>query len=218
MNGVTGTNPSALTASDGMLDPALRQLCRDSLGALSPNGPTAAYEYFAKQTERTDGTLIPVNRTKLGAVSSTGLVTLTVASENGPVDGADVTTIQTNLAKLALPAGKTLSVASATTTGITVDGELFVNSKNTQSNAEIEALVNARLDAYMKAVPIGGLQKVSGQGKVWKDAITGQIFQALGDIIEIDLSSPAGDTTITSTQVPVYIPPASWTITRVAQT
>ena len=46
--GVAVANPSALVGADEETDALLRERCRLSLGALSPNGPRDAYAYFAR--------------------------------------------------------------------------------------------------------------------------------------------------------------------------
>src|SRR5690606_14818917 len=73
---VTCSNPVALIGRDEESDPALRQRCRDSLGALSPNGPQAAYEYWAKSALRADGQPVNVNRVWVSTASSIGHVTV----------------------------------------------------------------------------------------------------------------------------------------------
>jgi len=216
--GVTCSNAAPLVGLDEQTDPSLRQACRDSLGAASPAGPPSAYDYFAKRAPRADGTIIDVTRTKV-VPSNVNLVTVIVANASGTtISAPDLTDIQTWLAKNALPTGQTLVVQSATGVSISFVGTLWVAATTAKSDAEFRAQADARLQAYLAAVPIGGLQKVSGTGKVFVDALEGQLFQEFTDLVDVDLSSPTGDTTLTSTQVPTFAGGGmSWTITRVVQ-
>lgn len=218
MLGVTCTNASAVVGTDAQSDPSLRRACRDSMGALSPAGPSAAYDYFAKRTPNGSGGFVDVNRSKV-ITSGTGLATVVVASASGSVSGPDVALIQAYLATTVLPTGQTLSVVSATAVSISFGGTLVVDAVSSKSDTELRALADAKLAAYLQAVPIGGYQKVPGTGKVWLDALEGQVFQAIPELLEVDMSSPVGDTALTSTQVPTFAGGGvSWTISRVSQT
>lgn len=213
--GVTCTNPLALVGVDAETDPALRQRCRDSLGASSPNGPTAAFEFYAKSTKRTDGTTVDVNRVKVIS-SATGLTTVIVADADGPVAGPDVTLISQYLAKMLMRTGDTILVISATAATIAPVGTITVDAACTKTDQEIEDDASTKLAAYFQTVPIGGFQKVPPNGFVYLDALESQVLQATAETIDVDLSSPAGDTALTSTQVPA-LGVATWTVNRVEQ-
>src|ERR1700676_3358745 len=91
--GVAVTNIVPVLGQDAESDEALRQRCRDSLGALSPNGPKAAYAYVAKSAVRNDVS-IGVTRVKIPTPPGDGSLSVYVASASGPVAGAvgDLTT------------------------------------------------------------------------------------------------------------------------------
>src|SRR5262245_1471264 len=85
--GVEVTNAAPLVGLDAESDAALRVRCRDSLGALSPNGPPAAYRYWAKTAKRADGSSVGVTRVRLMPPPGDGSMQMYVASATGPVSG-----------------------------------------------------------------------------------------------------------------------------------
>lgn len=215
--GVTVTNTKALVATDKENDPDLRQRCRDKLGALSPNGAAAAYAFVAKSTPRADGTIVDINRVKVSAQSSTGTVTVTVASPSGVPASQDVTDVNAAIQATVVPLGVTATVAAAVANTIAVTYTAYVANDAPETNAEIQAAIATALANYFKTVPIGGLQKVfGGQGKVWIDELSARISEASSATFTVDVTVPAADVNIATNEVPVLgtIMP---TITRVVQ-
>ena len=191
--GLTCTNASALLGADGETDPELRQLCRDSLGRLSPMGPEAAYVYQAKRTFRADGTLISVNRVK---VSKSGVpVYVTVASSSGTVDGdpldtgTDLGLIQKAIEDNVCPYGITTSVSSATALDVAFTGTIYVDRNANVVSGELISDAVEALNDYLASVPIGGhVISPSPTGYVYLHAVIGELKKLNDYIIKADVT------------------------------
>lgn len=210
MLGVTCTNATAALATDEESDVALRQRDLDALGALSPNGAAAAYAYFAKSTKRADGSTIEVNRVSVSPDSSTGEVTVIVASSSGGVTGTvgdtstDLGLIDENIQTSCVPLGITCTVASAVTTAIAVTANVYISAAAAMTTGEVQDAVEARLAEYFaNSVPIGGHVISPATGRVYRNALIGQIEDVSSFIIKADVTTPSGDTTLATNAVPV---------------
>lgn len=185
--GVTVANALPVLGRDEESDPALRQRCLDKLGALSPNGPAAAYEYLAKSTS------VLVNRVRVIEDSDTGDVVVVVASPDGAVAGPDVATINTAIQESVVPLCITATTQSATGTSVPVAADVWVYTSANLSDVEIQAAVAAQLTSYFPLIPIGGDRIVPGTGKVYVDKLRGQIETALPAIFHAAVTSPGVD-------------------------
>lgn len=93
--GVTLTNLAAFTGANAQSNATLASLCRAKLATISPNGPAAAYKYFALQAytllqaQSTPVTLVggPITRATPVPNTVTGIVTTYVANGGGAVHG-----------------------------------------------------------------------------------------------------------------------------------
>ena len=116
--GVTVTNAAAIVGTDEQSDTSLRSAAQERAGALSPDGPSDAYRYFARTAVRADGTAIGVTRIKV-TPNGTGGVDVLVATATGGVTGTqgnpatDLGAVFANVEANAVPLGVTLTVASA---------------------------------------------------------------------------------------------------------
>jgi hypothetical protein len=202
--GVTVSNAAALTASDAESDDQLRARCRASLAAASPNGPSDAYNYFATSSVRQNGSSVGVTRSKVE--QSQGNVTVYVATDSGAVTGSagdpatDLGAVNDNIQKNCVPTGMTATVATATAVATTVTGDAYLKAGSTISPASCQALILAQLQAYWKTIPIGGFD-IGGGGKIFLDAIIGQVFQAHPDIIQVTISAPVVDVSLAAFNV-----------------
>ncbi len=115
--GVSVTNPASLTGADAEKNVALAARCRSKLASISPNGPGAAYDYFARTMLISLSPLSPVTRSKGVINTATGTRTTYVASANGAVPGA--AQIAITGATNANPTVLQVSSTSAMTTGMT---------------------------------------------------------------------------------------------------
>lgn len=194
--GVTVSNAAALTASDAESDDQLRARCRASLAAASPNGPSDAYNYFATSSVRENGSSVGITRSKVEQAQ--GDITVYVATDSGAVPGSagdpttDLGAVNANIQSNCVPTGLTATVATAIVVPVLVTGDAYLKTGSTISPAACQALILAQLQTYWKTIPIGGFD-IGGGGKIFLDAIIGQIFQAHPDIIQATLSAPVVD-------------------------
>lgn len=208
--GVTVTNPSSIVGSDAEDDAALKLRCRAKTGAASPNGPRDVYSYLARSAKRADGTSIGVTRV-MSVADGDGNVDVYVADGDGPISGSagdtstDLGIIANLMETKAAPLAVNVTTASATALAINVTYSLWVWNTSGFSDEQIEEKVEALLLAYLAKQPIGGILRPGDTLKrVYKDAIESVIGGVLpGLIIDLEVTVPPGDTTVSSTQAPV---------------
>ena len=220
--GVTVTNAAAIVGTDEQSDVALRAAAQERSGALSPNGPSDAYRYFARSAVRAaDGTAIGVTRIKVTPDGAGGVAVL-VATASGAVSGTsgdpatDLGAVFVSVEENAVPLGVTLTVASATALAVNITATLWVREAYTLSDAQIESAVEDALTALLSEIPIGGDVITPAAGKVYVESIKGGIADTVGsaNLINMTLVAPAADVTPTSSQAPV-IGTVTLTINRV---
>jgi hypothetical protein len=154
MDGVAITSSTAGLATDEQSDTALKEQCRASLGALSPNGPGDAYEFVARNPTLTGQT--GVTRAKSYG-SPTGAVTLYIAGPSGPVDGAAVNAVQDAVERWATPLTANPTVISAAGATINVTVTLAKKPTMTETEAAVESEVENVIVTGFAEVPIGGV-------------------------------------------------------------
>ncbi len=188
MLGVTCTNPDAIVGSDPESDADLRQACRDKTATLSPNGPRAAYAYFARRTKRIDGSAVDINRVTVTKDSSVGVVTVYLASPSGAPVGSDVTAVADNLYNNCVPDGQRADVFAATPVTLSLPSVVVYARKESGQTAEaLKAGVLAALVALQRDYPIGGLKKGPGlPGYLFGDKISGVITGSSPAIFDVD--------------------------------
>lgn len=209
--GVTVTNPAAFVGKDPETDAEVRTRALAKTGTLSPNGPSDAYLFVALSAETDAGASAGVTRLT-DTPDGEGNVSVLVADGSGTLTGAvgNTTTplgavdeaIQTQVVPLAV----TATVAAATPLAIAVTYEAWIKSTVGLTESQITAAVALALTNYLATVPIGGLPKTAGgPGFVWTDSIVSVIGEAIGQasLIDLDLTVPAADVAVTSSQAPV---------------
>lgn len=202
--GVGCTNAAALVGRDEETDEELRIRCRARTGALSPNGPRDAYAYIAQTTLTADDEPIGVTRVRTVA-DGDGAVDVYLASDSGAVTAPNVALIQTAINEMAEPLAVTATAISATNKTISVTYEAWVRDTIGLTVDQIETAVEAALDEFFAATPIGG-DIITGEatGRVYLSAIEGAIAQAIGDdLVRLEVTVPAGDTDIAISEVPI---------------
>jgi hypothetical protein len=202
-NGLAVTNAAAAVGVDAQDPQTTVSQCRDSLGALSPNGPAAAYTYVALNSALTGTTDITQARTYPD--SSTGDVTLYVAGSSGPVSGDDVAAVQAAINEWATPLCITPTVISATAVTIAVTYTIYLYQSVNADSTVVEAAIQTALEDFFTARPIGG--------DVIPPATTGYLYQSMvqtaigavypNDTFSVSVSAPSGNTALTNGQVPV---------------
>lgn len=185
--GVTVTNATAVIGSDDELDPDLRQRCRDKLGTLSGLGPRGAYQFAVRSAVRDDGSKVDVNRLAISPSSSTGTVTVTVASPSGAPPLADLDFIRAAIELYARPDSVTAIVNAANPVAYSKALTVWATRTDGVSAADLEALVDAALIAMILDYPIGGHTKPpSVQGYLFASKIEGAAMAAHPSIFAID--------------------------------
>jgi len=151
--GLEISSSTAGLATDKATNDEVREACRETLGALSPNGPSDAYTCVAKDSELTG--VSGVNRAAAQG-SSTGAVTVTVASQAGEVSAPNLALIQAALERWALPL--CVSVTTVSATEVDVDGSYTITKSPalTTPTAEVEDTIFDALDALFTSTRIGG--------------------------------------------------------------
>src|SRR5262249_36462305 len=146
--GVEVTNAAPLVGLDAESDAALRVRCRDSLGALSPNGPPAAYRYWAKTAKRADGSPVGVTRVRLMPPPGDGSMQMYVASATGPVSGnandpsTDLGAVNKAIQENAVPYGHgPVTVSSATVHPLAITCTVWISTSSAMTTAEVQQIV-----------------------------------------------------------------------------
>jgi hypothetical protein len=152
--GLEIVSSDAGTARDAATDAELRDLCLDSRGAVSPNGPADAYEYVAKNSELTGVT--DVTKAKSIGDADTGDVQVYIAGPDGAVGGASVAAVADAIAEWATPLCITPAVASAVDLPVTFTVTLYVRAALAATEADVQAAVEAALRGMVAELDIGG--------------------------------------------------------------
>jgi hypothetical protein len=214
LNGVTCANALPVLGTDVQKNADYVLSCRASLAATSPNGAHDAYNYFAKRTLRPDGSSVGVTRTRTTIDPTTGRISLYVASANGPIDPSDQNYVVDQIQNTCVPFGDAVDVINATAHSITVTGVITVLGTSVVgvTDAQLAAKALTQIAAYFSVVPIGGYL-----GTIYAEGIRGQISQSIGSpaFVTCSISSPAGDTSLTSSDVPTLNVASAFTIVRI---
>jgi hypothetical protein len=136
--GVVVVSSTAAFATDAQSDEELREQCRASRGALSPNGARDAYEYVARNVTYTGQT--GVTRARAVRVRATGRVNVYIAGPSGAVAGAVVTAVQNAVDLWATPLTADATVISATALSVTRTVTVNKSETNALSDDAIETL------------------------------------------------------------------------------
>jgi uncharacterized phage protein gp47/JayE len=205
--GVTVSNPIALVGQDEETDPNFIQRCYEKLGSLSPFGPPDAYSFAAKSARMPDGTPIGITRVRL-TKDGCGNVFVTFAKPSGAVPGdaedpeTELGVVHKAMVELAAPLSVTPHSASAVPLEVPVTYTAWMYNTSGLTEQAIKAAVEQRLVEYMPTQPIGG-NVITLPGKLFQNALRALIASTRPEIFQVILTSPAGDVTVASNQVPV---------------
>ena len=97
----------------------------------------------------------------------------------------------------------TATVVSATPNTIAVTYELWVSDKTSLTTGQIQDAVAAALSAFITSRPIGGDIISPSFGKVYKSAIEAVVGSAVDGVLEVSVTVPAGDVSVSISEVPV---------------
>lgn len=172
LNGLTVTNPSPVLGVDAWTDSTLQAACLAKLGALSMLGPRGAYQYAIQTATLPDGSPVNVNRFSISEASSTGVVTVYLASPSGPVTTQDINAVVANIEAIARPDSVTAIVNNTTTVSYSKTLTVWVRAGKGIDSTTIHDEVVAALEAYASVYDIGGVKKPpSTQGYMYDESI-----------------------------------------------
>ncbi len=200
---LTVSNDAAISGEDAETDEELRARNLLSLGALSPNGPSDAYEYIALTPEFNGGA--NVNRVRVLAPIGDGFVQIRVAGPAGAVSGGDVSLVQAGTDEHATPDGITAIVTTATAVVLTVDITLWIDRSVVDSPQDAPTAtdaVKAALIAYVDSLPIGGVDFGLGGKVAWRKLVG--VAEAIPGVEQAKLLSEV-DVSLTVNQVATLI-------------
>lgn len=180
-------------ADDQESDEELRTRCRASLGALSPNGPADAYEFIALSSDFTGNTSI--NRARATG-STSGLVTLIIASQSGAADAAALTAVLNAVLRWATPLCVSVNVVSADVATIARDLVITKDPSLAVSTADLTTSALSAIDQLFRETKIGGRN-----GGVSESEMTSKIHALYPN--QIASVEGCDGFALTSTQVPV---------------
>jgi hypothetical protein len=201
LDGVTVTNALAFIGTDDELSADLLERTKESLGALSPNGPGDATKYIAK-TPKYAATTGTITRVSTFTDKTTGYVTTYVATAAGPASDADVEIVRQAIEKWATANCRTNIVAPPTPLSVPITYTVWV--KNTAATeVQIKAAIAAQLVAYFSQVDIGGvIIPPATTGELDLDTLKGEIFAATPGVVKVSVTAPIADLVVANNELP----------------
>jgi hypothetical protein len=204
--GVTASNTTAAVGIDEESPSSIVAGCRNKLESLSPNGAAGAYAYVALNTDLTGAD--DVTRVRVEGDSTTGDVSIYLASSSGAVSAGDRTAVEDAIVTWCTPLCVTPTVASASAYSIAVVATVKIYSTVGVTTGDAESAIESSLDAAFAVSPVGG---DGDDGKIYRARLIDAIVQTYpGYVFDVQMSSPASDVSLSSSQVAT---PGSHTIT-----
>jgi phage-related baseplate assembly protein len=195
--GVTITASSAAIGLDEESPESVYQRCKDSLAALSPNGPKDAYRYVALNADLTGITSV----TRAEAIDNEdGTITIYIANASGSATVDEVNAVQAAIDVWATPNCVTAIVESAV--GVTVNTVATVAYGGSLSDEDLETAIANKISVALAAMRIGGDLLVGDDKGVARDMIIAAIRSITG-VTAVSLGTPSGDTLLDPDEVPV---------------
>lgn len=146
--GVVIVSSTASIGQDEQSEADIKTQCRSTLGALSPNGPRDAFEYVARNPDLTG--VVEVTRARSTNDSTTGAVTVYIASASGAVSGPSITAVQAAEEQWATPLCLTPTVVSATAVPVNITANVL----GTDIPGDFAAKAGAALADVFRELPI----------------------------------------------------------------
>lgn len=231
VDGLVISQPNAAIGSDAMSDAELKTACRARVGfvptqsTIGAGGAPGAYESVARTgpdggggVVRPDGSRIAVTRVRVEPDGSGGVVVY-VADEDGPLTTDDRDLVEAAILTYAKPVGVPVVVTNASSLAISCTLTVWIGASTTATDDDVKAAITLALIEYAQFVPIGGYDLGSGgvvplHGGLADAATDGA--QTVAKLIKLTFASPSGDTSITTSQVPVITGIPTITVNRVS--
>lgn len=202
----TCTNSGSVIGSDAESNAAYYARCLVKLGALSPNGPSQAYDFVAKSildpTQRFYNPALTQPITRTVQLASPALVQNYIANSAGAPSGPDVTIVNAAVQRWAVPLGTTATVSAAVNHTVNFNYTVYVPTSLGYTAPQVETAISDALATYFETLPIGGLTDATPNVIPWS-ALLSIIRTALPGISSATLASPSVDVPLLSTEVGV---------------
>lgn len=214
--GLTVNNPAAALANDEETAAALNGRIDAKIGSLGEPGArgwntgatTTAFEAVAKNGPddgggcvRADGSRIDVTRTQVVRDDVTGVITLYLADDDGPILTGDVAFVREQVQFYTEWLGLTVEVENSTLVTVTYNGTLTISTKGVSAtDAAIQAQAQAELTAAGRILQIGeGPTLDYGRDAILDAGNTGK--PTAFRLKSLVLSLPTTDTTLADGEV-----------------
>lgn len=201
--GVTATNTVALVGLDAESDASLRERCRDSLSLLALGGIKRAYSYVARSAVDGAGVSRGITRVTVMPATGDGTVDVYIAGVSGDAPGGVVTAIQGEFDEKVTPYGFDATAISATPLSVSAPMTVWVPAALGLAEIDVQTAVNEALEAYVNAIPIGGVVISPAAGKVYWRALLATAAGAVPGALKIVLGAET-DTTVADAEAPVW--------------
>lgn len=195
--GVVITSSSSAVGLDEESPESIYQRCKDSLAALSPNGPKDVYRYIALNAEKTG--IATVTRA-FSVDNLNGTVTVYVANPSGSATGGEVTAVQAAFDLWATP--NCVTATAVTASAVTINTTMTVAYGGSLSDPELQAAIGVQITSDLAALNIGGTFLTTGGKGVPRDLFIAAARKIAG-VTAVSLTTPAGDTALTPNQVAI---------------
>ena len=183
---VTISNPADFVGLNAQSDADLADLCMAKLGALSLLGPRNAYLY-AIETANDNGNPVDINREIVSPSSSTGIVTVILASPDGVPIAGDITAVEANIEAVARPDTATVNVSACTVVTSVQAVTVWATTTAGLDAPTLQALIEANVTKEQQDYPIGGYVKPpSTQGYLFASFVDDWIESAHPAIYAVD--------------------------------
>lgn len=201
--GVECTNTVGLVGLDEEKDPALRERARDSVALLALGGIKRAYEFIARSATNLAGVSLGVSRVRVMPAPGDGTLTVYVATASGAMSGPDVAIVQAAFDESVSPYGLNATAVSATNLSVTAPCTVYLPASLGISEAEAQAKVLAAMQAYVNALPIGGVVISPATGKIYWRALLAVAAGANPGTLKAQLTSEV-DISVAVDEAPVW--------------
>lgn len=202
--GCSATNAFAVLGNDREDAASYKTKCRQAPARLSFGGPGGAYEFLA--SKKIDGTplfnagtpptQVAITRVQSTEESDTGIVTVHYASDSGGAIAEDVAAANANirLNALAVPDCITFTGLAATPVAMHIVGTARIRQRPGVTAAVVAAAIVANLVKEFKAIPIAGVDRVSGAGVIYRADIQSMARAGFDGLYDVEILTPGSST------------------------
>jgi len=218
LEGVSVTNLQPAIGTDAESAESINDRIDARLGAFGVPGAgfatgatDTALESLAKNgfdngggVARDDGSRIVVSRSRVELDGLTGVTTLYLADDDGPLDGSDLLLVEALVQAYGEWVTLDIAVANTTAVSVTVDGTITIRGA-AATDAQILAQIDVELIGASRACPIHGFPPSNGAPLRYVE----NAVENAGDagkltafrLVDIVLSSPTGATSLAENEV-----------------